>query len=402
MAKRIFISGTGKDVGKTSISLALIHLLNKHYQRIGYIKPISQRFVYMSGRKAGDDPVLIKQTFQLSHDISDMSPVVIDGDLTKKVIRGEVRKSYSRTVSRAFKHIEQESDFVIVEGAGRASIGSVIRQSNADTARLLNADVLLVGGGGLGRAIDNVMLDKAFFESRGCRVIGVVINKVYPWKYDVICPLLQEWFHKERIPLLGVLPYHASLSWPGLLLAKKETRAKILNSAQDADRKIEHVIIAAKGIDSILDDLRRAGRGTLLVVSVDQTDIFFFLISPYFKNMACSKNIAGVLISGCKEDTAKVEEIFSGFWAPVLVSPYSIYDTAVKIHDLKPKMLLDDEQNIKMLKTLSETFIDLDRLQERINSSRDFSQRTFQQDAAAFLYDLIQRCIAAVKKFLKK
>lgn len=399
--KVIFIAGTGKDIGKTSISLLLIHLFGKQYERIGYIKPISQRFVHVAGLKAGDDPVLIKQVFKLNHDLCDMSPVVIESDLTTKVINGEIGKPFSKKILRAFKNIEKESDIVIVEGAGRGGVGSVINQSNADTAKLLNADVLLVGGGGVGRAIDNVMLDKIFFEAKGCRVIGVIINKVFSLKYEKICPLLKDWFRQKRIPLFGVLPYHVSLCWPGLLLIKQKTDAEVLNPVQYADKKIERVLIAAKGVDHVLQDFQRCEQGVLLIVPSDRIDLFFFLTSPYFKNMTIANNVSGVLVSGAGDDKLKVQKIFESFWAPVLISSHSIYDLATIIHDLKPKMLLEDEKNIETIKNLSEEFVDFDLLQESLNSKKGLPKKTFKCSVVEFLSELFRHLCVWIKRLMK-
>jgi hypothetical protein len=402
MAKALFIAGTGKDVGKTSTSLALIHLFQKKYERIGYIKPISQRFVPVADQKVGDDPVLIKQVFHLPSDLSAMSPIVVDGDFTEKIINGEIKRSFSRNILTAFQKIEQESDLIIVEGAGHAGVGAVINQSNADTARLLNADVLLVGGGGIGRAIDKMLLDKAFFEAQGVRVIGVIINKVFQRKYEKVAPLLKKWFKRERIPLFGILPYQSALSWPDLLLIRKATRSEVICSDKRHDIKIERTVIAAKGIDRVLDDLRRSEKGTLLIVPIDRTDLLFFLVSPYFQKMACSRNIAGVLLSGDPESRADIEEIFKDFGAPVFMSSSSAYDLATTIHDLKPKMLLRDESNIAMIKDLSEQFIDIDHLYKHVNAPKDVPERTFLQSLWMFLQDLTGRCMAAIRRVVHR
>ncbi len=377
MTKTLFIAGTGKDVGKTAISLALMHLFSKKYKRIGYIKPISQRFLPVSDKKVGDDPLLIKQVFRLNDNISDMSPIVIDGDFTEKIIQGKIKSSFSKNIVKAFKNLEKACDLVIIEGAGHAGVGTVIDQSNADTAKLLNADVLLVGGGGIGRAIDKMMLDKSFFEARGSRVLGVIINKVFARKYEKVSPLLKQWFQKKRIPLFGILPYDSSLSRPDVLLIKKETRAEIISSKGSLDEKIERILIAAEGIDSFLKEFNSADRGTLLIVSIDRLDILFFLVSSYFKNSSRSRNLRAVLISGALDKASKAKEIFEGFGIPVLISSASVYDLATKIHDLKPKMLLEDIKNIRTIKNLSERFIAFDLLQASLDSKVEQQKISF-------------------------
>ena len=50
--------------------------------------------------------------------------------------------------------------------------------NNADVAKLLGLDVLLVGNGGLGSTYDVMVLNRTLCRAAGVRVRAVVINKV--------------------------------------------------------------------------------------------------------------------------------------------------------------------------------------------------------------------------------
>lgn len=54
--------------------------------------------------------------------------------------------------------------FVLIDGVGYPSVGSVSGTSNADVARLLGAPVLFVAPPGVGDAIDSFNLALAFFQ----------------------------------------------------------------------------------------------------------------------------------------------------------------------------------------------------------------------------------------------
>ena len=60
MAKKIFIAATQQNDGKTTVSLGLIAALKKHFDRIGFIKPIGQRYLMEQGYKVDEDSVLIE------------------------------------------------------------------------------------------------------------------------------------------------------------------------------------------------------------------------------------------------------------------------------------------------------------------------------------------------------
>ena len=52
---RVFIAATRQNDGKTTSSLGMIAALQNYYPRIGYIKPVGQRFVEI--RRDADQPL---------------------------------------------------------------------------------------------------------------------------------------------------------------------------------------------------------------------------------------------------------------------------------------------------------------------------------------------------------
>ena len=62
---RVFIAATRQNDGKTTTSLGLIAALQKYYPRIGYIKPVGQRFVEIEEQKIDEDTVLMDSVYQL-------------------------------------------------------------------------------------------------------------------------------------------------------------------------------------------------------------------------------------------------------------------------------------------------------------------------------------------------
>ena len=59
---RVFIAATRQNDGKTTTSLGLLSALQKRYPRIGYIKPVGQRFVEIEEQKIDEDTVLMDRT----------------------------------------------------------------------------------------------------------------------------------------------------------------------------------------------------------------------------------------------------------------------------------------------------------------------------------------------------
>ncbi|NIN35617.1 MAG: AAA family ATPase, partial [Gammaproteobacteria bacterium] len=70
------------------------------------------------------------------------------------------------------------NDFLIIEGAGHTGVGSVIGFSNARVAKLVDAPVLMVTGGGVGNVVDAAYMNLALFKQENARVSAVLANKI--------------------------------------------------------------------------------------------------------------------------------------------------------------------------------------------------------------------------------
>ena len=81
--KKIFIAATMQNDGKTTLSLGLMHCLKKHFKRIGFIKPIGQRYLIEEGYKVDEDSVLIEHIYGSSANIKHMSPIAIERGFTE-------------------------------------------------------------------------------------------------------------------------------------------------------------------------------------------------------------------------------------------------------------------------------------------------------------------------------
>src|ERR1700709_704878 len=175
---RIFVAATQQDDGKTTTALGLFAALTKRLGRIGFIKPVGQRFVEVDGVRIDEDSVLIDQTFGVQTPLEAMSPIAVEPDFTRRYIENSNNEFLVRRIQNSFGRAAWEKDFVIIEGTGHAGVGSVFDLSNARVAHLLGSKVLLVTKGGIGRAVDEVVLNGALFDKEGVEMVGVILNRV--------------------------------------------------------------------------------------------------------------------------------------------------------------------------------------------------------------------------------
>src|SRR5947209_19817227 len=143
---RIFVAATEQNAGKTTTSLGLFSALQKSRGRIGFIKPVGQRFIEVEGKRIDEDTVLIDQTFGVHTPLEAMSPIAVEPDFTRRYIENSNNEFLTRRIQNSFDRAAWEKDFVIIEGTGNAGVGSVFDLSNARMARLLESMDMLVTG----------------------------------------------------------------------------------------------------------------------------------------------------------------------------------------------------------------------------------------------------------------
>src|SRR3954469_4569843 len=215
---RLFIAATRQNDGKTTTSLGLIAALQQHYPRVGYIKPVGQRFIEIEEQKIDEDTVLMDSVYQLNCPLVDMSPIAVEPDFTRKYLANANYDLLVKKIQRAFDRVAWEKDFVLCEGSGHAGVGSVFDLSNAQVAKVLGAKVIIVTSGGIGKPIDEVSLNQALFEKEGVKIIGVIVNKVIADKVEYVTEFVRKGLRRKGLDLLGVIPHQEMLSRPTLKL----------------------------------------------------------------------------------------------------------------------------------------------------------------------------------------
>src|SRR3982751_7068559 len=200
---RVFIAANQQNDGKTTASLGLIAALQRHYPRVGYIKPVGQRFVEIEENKIDEDTVLMDSVYRLNCPLVDMSPIAVEPDFTRKYLQSSNNEALIKKIQKAFDRVAWEKDFVLCEGSGHAGVGSVFDLSNARVAKILGAKVVIVSQGGIGKPIDEVALNQALFDKEGVEIIGVILNKVLPDKVDYVADFTRRGLKRRGLDLLG-------------------------------------------------------------------------------------------------------------------------------------------------------------------------------------------------------
>jgi BioD-like phosphotransacetylase family protein len=374
--KQLYLAATGQNRGKTTAALGLFDGFVRQGLHAGFMKPVGQRTVIDHGEPADEDAVLMRATFDLPEAYSVLSPVHIPRGFTKAYIAGEVVEDLGAKVRRAHATFA-DHDVLLIEGTGHAGVGAVIGLSNAVVADSLGAPAIIVSEGGVGRPIDEIVLNAALFGRHGVPVAGAIVNKVDIKAQPGIQDVLERGLAPYDIPLLGILPVQPILSNPTLEMILEGVRGETLHTGPDLDRVIDGVAIGAMEPGHMLE---RVGPKTLVIVPGDREDVILTLTTAHLMGAprtATTEELTAptldlddghagaaiglVLTGGYRPRRPVIDAIRRADLFATLV-PEDTYTVASEVHDLLVKTHAADVEKIELIKELVATNIDIDRI----------------------------------------
>lgn len=246
----VFIAGERQHAGKTVTSLGIISAISQIIdpQDIGYFKPVGQEMVTLpNGEKIDKDVRIVKEFTGL--DMSDMgklSSVRVVSGVTRDFIKSDDPRAITSKFERAIHQtMESLSDkkLIIAEGTGHPGVGSVVGLSNARVSNMLEAKILYLVGGGIGRTIDELEVDLSYFAHHNNQVAGVLFNKVLPEKVEMmkevidepaLARIFPEW--NPALDIYGYMPQVKYLNNPSMhLISQSFKRHRTLKCGRCAD-----------------------------------------------------------------------------------------------------------------------------------------------------------------------
>ncbi|MDR0532502.1 MAG: AAA family ATPase [Verrucomicrobiales bacterium] len=352
---RIFIAATRQNDGKTTTSLGLVAALRKRFKKVGYIKPVGQRYVDVSGLKIDEDTVLINDTYNPGLPLEAMSPIAVEPTFTRDYLdKGDPAELRAR-VEKAFNRAAWEQEFVVIEGSGHAGVGSVFDMSNAHTASILKSKAIIVSRGGVGGPIDEIALNLALFEKYKVPVIGVVLNKVLPSRIADLRPYAEKGLAKLGLPLLGIVPFNGELRKPTMNQICQELGGRFIAGEKGKRRRVSSVHIAtmtSKNAEIFFDP------NSLIIVAGDREDIVLSVLSANQE----SRQIAGVVLTHGLEPQPDILRIMQAHNVPFIAVQQEAYEVASKINDMTVKTEPGDSDKILLIQQLIEQNIDIDAI----------------------------------------
>ena len=359
--RHVYLAATGQNRGKTTLALGVMDGFRRRGLSTGFLKPVGQRTVIEDGVPADEDAVLMRSVFDLVEPLDLMSPVHIPRGFTQAYIDGNVVEDLPARIRASHAAFAEKRDMLLIEGTGHAGVGAVIGLSNAVVARMLDVPAVIVSEGGVGRPIDEIVLNASLFERHGVRVAGAIVNKVDLDAKPGLAETLERGLARHDIRLLGVLPYRPILSNPTLAMVLEGVHGVTIHPGPDLDQVIGGVAIGAMEPDHML---QRIGPRSLVIVPGDREDVIGAIVRAHREGRDVGGDALGLVLTGGYRparwvlDAVRAADLFA------TIVPEDTYKVASEIHDLLVKTHPADNGKIEEIKALVWEHLFIDRILE--------------------------------------
>jgi phosphate acetyltransferase len=365
MEKKIFIASTEKRSGKSLVTLGLIDALQRIVPKVGYIKPVGQR--YKEGSKIDEDAAMMKSIFGLDDDLTDINPLSM----------AEAAKDSDRLFENVFdsyKRISSGKDVVVIEGTDYTSTVSVLEfDFNAELANNLAAPVLLVAKG-FGKSIDEIITNitevAESFIRMGSNLLGVIINRYGSENIDVEREKLSVLLKRSNIPLFGVIPHNPALAGPRLKEVAEKLGAEIIFKGDELNKVVTNSKVLAMTPENALEHISDKN-GYLLITPGDRVDIIFTVLvaqhSMYFPVYS------GLILTGGLLPGENVKKLITGIanaGLTILSVKTDTYDTALRVHRIRGELSVDDSEKIELACMLVDRYVDFKKVYDQLGARR--------------------------------
>ncbi len=184
MSKRLFIAGTGTDVGKTYVTGLILKKLRESGRMAAYFKAaMSGNQRDQENRLMPGDALAVKAISGIGQPLEEMCPYVYahaySPHLAARIEGNPVRL---QTVKARFGAICEKYDYITVEGAGGILCPLRFDEEtlqSEDVIKALDLSCLLIADAGLG-TINAVGLTAAYMKAKNIPVKGIIFNRFHP------------------------------------------------------------------------------------------------------------------------------------------------------------------------------------------------------------------------------
>tara|TARA_B100001094_G_C18192426_1_gene808212 strand:+ start:3637 stop:5772 length:2136 start_codon:yes stop_codon:yes gene_type:complete len=407
MSRNIMLVPTSSEVGLTSISLGMVHALERHGLKVQFFKPITQQRLSKSQPREYSSEII-------SQVASSRTLESFDFDRAQTLMSQNKQDELLEALLARAKKVEPHTEVIIIEGLVNTSAQPFAELLNQNIANALDADIIFVAQPendsekALCQRLD--IMQQTWGGKKNNRILGCIINnigaptdeegKMRPDLSDVFdAQSSQQAAHSfdqieqsSPIPVLGKIPFNVKALHPRASDLAEHLGVELINEGELNSRRLQHITFCARSLPNLAEHITA---GSLLVISGDRADVF---VAANLAAMNGVKIGALLLTSGHKPDAKILELCKQGLETglPVFLTQNNTWQTALKIENFDRQIPVDDLDRIRLVQDHIASHIDTQFVDQLIHNA----ERKHQLSPPAFRYQLTELARAAQKRIV--
>lgn len=206
LTKSYFITGTDTEVGKTFVSCLLLKKFSQLYKRTVGFKPIASGGTLQECVYVNEDTLAMQQASSYKLPINQLNTFTFKPPIAPHIAAKQQNQLMNiQQISETFHHLKEQSDLIIVEGAGGWRVPISDKEYLSSWVQHEHLEVILVVNMKLG-CLNHAVLTAESIRHDGLKLAGWVANTssvTMPY-YDENIAFLTK---NIEAPKLGEIPY---------------------------------------------------------------------------------------------------------------------------------------------------------------------------------------------------
>lgn len=380
MSKAIYIATTEPNSGKSIISLGLMQLLLGKAAKVAYFRPIIDDF----GPDGIDNHINTMASY-FNLDIPFADSYAYTRSQVIRMKNEDQDDEIFGTIITKYKAVEEQSDFVLVEGTNLSGEGAMIEfDINIVIAKNLGIPAIILASG-VGKSVEalvgNLQIAYDAFDDKGVQVLAAIANKVEKEHLANVIEGL-----KKQLPrrvLVAAIPLNPVLSNPSVKEINDSLNGTILFGEKFINNRVDGFSVGAMQLRNYLTHLNENG---LVITPGDRADI---ILGALQANISANyPAVSGIVLTGGITPEETIIKLIEGLSdvVPIISVAGGTFAMANSIGGIKSQMYAENTEKIKTAISDFETYVPTEDLAERLVTfkANGITPRMFQ-------YNLLKR-----------
>ena len=380
MYKSIYLTTTEPHCGKSVVSLGLTRRLLRKSQRLAVFRPIINT-PPQEGRDKNIDLLLTYFKLDVPYERTYAFQYTEAVDL---LAQNEIDKFLARVIER-YKYLEDNYDFVLCIGSDLSEESTAFEfDANVAIAQALGSPVVILTNASqndLDEVLGPIHMALDAFQSKGCPVVGVIVNRANPEQTEHLRVTLERDLPKEIA--FSVIPEDPMLGSPTIKEIAEHLKADVLYGQDRLDRLVSNYMVIAMQMQNYLERLKDRA---LLITPGDRGEIILSALEAH--RSANYPTVAGLLLTTGEPVAQSVRRLLDGLpdILPILSVESETFETVANVNTVRSYITADNKTKIKRGLQLYSEHVDADAFENRISTieRRGISPQMF-------LYSMLQR-----------